>query len=375
MRKRNFPLLVVGFMAFCLLCTVCGQAFAQTTVIRPPVTPPKSLKQDLGDKIFNDVNMSVPPTISCASCHDPFVFWADPRGTMTSGGSLGVSGNRNTPQLSYVAFTPYFRVTGGGYIGGLFWDGRAKDLYTQAHGPFQNPIEMNNTPAGVVAAVMASPYAAQFKDVYGPSALRNANATQVRVAFDRVADALDAYMSQAEFNNFNSKFDYVQAGMIAFTASEANGLAVFNGKGKCSTCHPSTPDPNTGRVLFTNYTYANLGIPVNPAAAGAAPDLGLGAVVLRANQNGKFRVPTLRNIEFTFPYGHNGLYPTIVSFLDFLNTRDVQVPASVPEVPANMTKVVGNLALTAAELQDLNAFLLTLTDGFVFVPDNPLFVP
>ena len=111
--------------------------------------------------------------------------------------------------------------------------------------------------------------------------------------------------------------------------------------------------------LFTNYRYANIGVPANPRIPSASADVGLGAVV-GENQNGKFKIPTLRNIALTAPYSHNGVFPTLMEMLEFLNNRD----DSEAEVSYNLSTKVGNLGLTPDQLKEIEAFLMTLTDDY-----------
>jgi cytochrome c peroxidase len=163
---------------------------------------------------------------------------------------------------------------------------------------------------------------------------------------------------------------------------------LFNGKGKCANCHLSVPPENYPYALFTDFTYDNLGLPVNPRIAALhgvdklPPDLGLGgrpdiaAKHPDGSQNGKFKVPTLRNVELTAPYGHNGVFATLEQIVHFYNTRDTlgAVPDAAdpgfgvtgwpaPEVPETVNKAeLGNLGLTAEEEAAIVAFLETLTD-------------
>lgn len=201
------------------------------------------------------------------------------------------------------------------------------------------------------------------------------------------------------FAEFNSKFDYYVAGQADLTEQEKLGLELFNGKGKCADCHPSEPPENYPFALFTDFTYDNLGIPVNPRIAELhgvdklPPDLGLGgrsdiaAKHPDGSQNGKFKVPTLRNIELTAPYGHNGVFATLGQIVHFYNTRDTlgQVPDATepgfgitgwpaPEVPENVNEEeLGNLGLTAEEEAAIVAFMMTLTDDSLdHEPEAPL---
>ncbi len=146
----------------------------------------------------------------------------------------------------------------------------------------------------------------------------------------------------------------------------------------CANCHVSTPDETTGKVLFTDFTYDNIGVPKNnynpfytiPSTFNTAGfsyvDYGLGAIVNDPAQNGKFRVPSLRNIALTAPYFHNGVFGTLEEVVHFYNTRDVAGSGfGKPEAPTNINKEeTGNLKLTAQEEADIVAFIRSLTDGY-----------
>jgi cytochrome c peroxidase len=257
-------------------------------------------------------------------------------------------------------------------VGGLFWDGRADTLAEQAQGPPRNPVEMANPDVETIAAKLrAVEYALLFIEVYGEDALADPQR-----AFDHMADAIAAYERTAEVSPFVSKYDLWLRGEAELDAQERRGLSLFEAedKGNCAACHPSRPAKDRSPPLFTDFTYDNLGVPPNPESpfylldARLNPqgfgfvDLGLGAVVKDPAQNGKFRVPTLRNVGVTGPYMHNGVFKTLFQVLAFYNTRDVaRWPA--PEVAQNVNKEeLGNLNLTNQELEDLVAFLQTLTD-------------
>ena len=174
-------------------------------------------------------------------------------------------------------------------------------------------------------------------------------------------------------------------------------MRLFNRKGKCALCHISQPSmaPDGGDMppLFTDFTYDNLGIPRNPVIdrllSNPPADLGLGGVLGDANQNGKFKVMPLRNIELTAPFGHNGFFPTLESIVRFYNTRDVfaceliggdaVTPAELAdgmlpdgsngkcwpaaEVVDNVNpEELGDLGLTPGQERKIVAFLKTLTD-------------
>jgi cytochrome c peroxidase len=344
-------------------------------------------KEALGKLIYFDSNLSTPGGMSCATCHHPSAGFADPdRELPVSQGIVPTRfGNRNSPSAAYAAFSPSFHYDEeeGMYIGGQFWDGRAADLAEQAKGPFLNPLEMKNpSKKKVVQAVAKSSYAALFKEVYGPESLSDIDA-----AYDLIADAIAAYEASVEVNSFTSKYDYYRMGLVDLTEQEARGLALYNdpAKGNCAACHPSEPGPYAPQPLFTDYSYDNLGVPrnwdnpflyldpeFNPDGVDYI-DYGLGGSLKSAGmpesvygpEMGKVKVPTLRNIAVTRPYMHNGIFETLREVVDFYNTRDVG-SWPPPEVPENVNSdELGNLGLTPQEVDDIVAFMETLTDGFV----------
>ncbi|HEY1554159.1 MAG TPA: cytochrome c peroxidase [Kofleriaceae bacterium] len=352
----------------CALVLACGCSVDGSSVT----------KDQLGARMFSDPGMSNPTGQACADCHHPQFTFRDPEGDHTT--SMGVVqgrfGTRNTPSLLYSAYVPplHFDDANQRWVGGLFWDGRAATLEEQAAGPLMNPREMNNPDkATVVDHVRHAPYAEQFLELYGPHALDD-----VDDAFAHVGDALAAYERSPVLAPFSSKYDHVMAGTATFTPAEHRGLALFEdpARGNCASCHPAP--------MFTDYGYANLGVP--KYAADGSPDLGLGAIVGDPAQDGKFRVPTLRNIAHTAPYSHDGYFENLAFLLDFLATRDTGsrdvatcsraagsqaiCPWPAAEVLANVDARVGHLPLDARDQADLLAFLETLSDQ-VSVPPPP----
>ena len=327
-------------------------------------------KEQLGKRLFTDRSLSNPVGQSCADCHDPKQAFRDPETDRTTsmGAVDGKFGARNAPTAMYAAEVPPLHYDGT-WVGGLFWDGRASSLEQQAAGPLMNPVEMNNADhAMVVDKVRRSPEAAALRAVYGPGALDN-----TETAFAHITDALAAYERSPELAPYSSRYDKFMAGTVSFTPQESRGYRVFNAS--CTSCHPP---PN-----FTTYEYANLGLPRydnsmylrdNPTYV----DHGLAMTVNQPTEDGKFRVPTLRNIARTAPYGHNGYFENLPFMLEFLNTRDVgstqvatcsrapgsQAPCQwpAPEIPATIDHRVGNLGLSQSDLADLAAFLDTLSD-------------
>ncbi len=336
-------------------------------------------KQKLGKQLFFDKNLSTPPRQSCADCHRPESGFANPDANLPV--SRGVHkdrfGNRNDLPAAYASYSPTFHYDSNEevYVGGQFWDGRAVDLIEQAKVPFLNPLEMANPDEKtVVEKVRTSNYADLFVDVFGKTVFQDPNR-----AYEKVAEAIAEYEQSVELNQFSSKYDLYLAGKAALTKEELRGLELFEDekKGNCAACHPSKPNADNTPVLFTDFTYDNLGVPKNPEnpfyylAREFNPDgvkfvdLGLGGVINKDSENGKFKVPSLRNISKTSPYLHNGIFKTLRQVVVFYNTRDVG-PWPSPEFPMNVNRdELGDLGLSEQEIDDIIAFMHTLTDGYV----------
>ena len=309
-------------------------------------------------------------------CHDPAAGWADPdKSSPTSAGNIpGLFGNRNSPSDAYASFSPdfHFDAATTSYVGGQFWDGRAMNETEQAKGPILNPLEMNGAnKQSVLDAIRTGPYADLFMNVWGANVFEN-----TETAYDDLAASIAEYEKTSEVNSFSSKYDDVLRGTATLTDQEMRGFDLFNGKANCDNCHTSSADPASGKVLFTDFSYDNLGVPKNPEnkfysldvkynpAGVNFIDLGLGGQLKIASENGKFKVPSLRNIALTAPYMHNGYFMTLTDVVRFYNTRDVASAGwPAPEVAENVNKQdLGNLNLTDSEIEDIVAFLNTLSD-------------
>jgi len=337
----------------------------------------------LGKAIFFDTDLSEPSGQACASCHTPEAGFANPNhSNPTSEGAVaGLFADRNAPSIAYSQYSPEFYYDGTGYIGGQFLDGRAATLEKQAGGPPLNPVEMHNpSKEHYLSKITNASYAGEFKRIYGQSIFADADK-----AYAAVGDALATYERTAQVSKFTSKFDAFQNGDVNLSAKEKLGLDLFIGKANCHICHPvSNENLTTVPALFTEYDYENIGVPKNPnnkfytLSSEYNPDgadfidIGLArnpqviADGRTAQTKGMFKTPTLRNVEITGPYMHNGVFTTLKQVVSFYNTRDSD-PArwGAPEVPENVNKdFIGNLKLTDAEEDALVAFLMTLTDGY-----------
>lgn len=365
----------------------------------------------LGKQLFFD-KISNPDKMSCAQCHAPEQGWVGPIPGINKGGAVyrgAVAqrfGNRKPPSAAYATYAEIFHFSEdeGLFEGGNFWDGRAtgeilgNPAADQAMGPFLNVVEQNNgSRLEVLQQVATSRYVGMWERVWGEP-LRFANAEQVDKNYERVALAIAAYEASPEVNAFTSKFDYYVKGEAELNELELQGLALFNGKGKCSACHLSEPDDDRHVILFTDFTFDNLGVPKNPEnpyydmdkvflnngepinpLGKAWIDLGLGGFLMNhpnpayramaAENIGKHKVPTLRNVDKRpgnqpKAYMHNGVFKSLEEVVHFYNTRDVKAwPA--PEVAQNVnTSELGNLGLTPAEEKAIVAFMKTLSDGY-----------
>lgn len=359
-------------------------------------------EQQLGQKLYTDTNLSLHKNQSCESCHrlsrvrlangqrlaSPGFVDADnvATGSFTSAGSVaGQFGGLNTPSAGYAAFSPefHFDENEGLWIGGQFWNGRAATLEEQAKGPFLNPVEMAMPSRWAVVSVLRddSDYVKMFNKVYDfdlrsiPSHVNadsDVDAPQAVVeAYNLIARAIASFERSQVFNRFNSKFDFVMQGKAKFTAEEMAGKNLFEGKAQCALCHVMdpvvAPDGKTYPPVFTDFTYDNIGVPRNTGIHGnPVPDIGLAATTGNAEDLGKHKVMSLRNIAITAPYGHNGYFASLEHIVHFYNTRDVVSEGwAAPEISDNVnTDELGNLGLTREEEQAIVAFLKTLTDGY-----------
>jgi len=355
-------------------------------------------KQWLGKQLFFDTNLSAPAGQPCVTCHAAQVGWTGPDAVTNLGGAAyegavkGRFGNRKPPSSAYGGDSPILHLDAtDGWTGGMTWDGHAPGLTLgdplaeQALQPFVNPLEQNNASAGVVVdKVKQSTYANLFMQVWGTHAFDD-----TVTAYQMIGRSIADYERSAEVSPYNSRFDTYLGTGNGLTAQETLGLSLFNGKAKCASCHTSTADPASGKVLFTDFTYTNNGVPKNPMnpfylelafnPLGASwIDLGLGGYLKSAGydvsvytpERGKFKVPTLRNVDkrpspgFVKAYGHNGYFKSLEEIVHFYNTRDVPGAGwPVAEYAANMNSEVGNLGLTQEEEEAIVAFLKTLTDA------------
>jgi cytochrome c peroxidase len=371
---------------------------------------PLTDEEQLGKKLFNPPLLSANGNQSCATCHSLAHGGTGPASAIEATGAVyegsipGAFGNRRPSSITYAGDSPPLALVEKDgqqeWACGSFWDGRATGkklgdpLAEQALGPFLNPAEQAlPDAAAVVSHACGSGYAALLKKVLGASACAKESAEKTFEGFGR---AIAAWERSSEVSPFTSKYDGFLAGTVALTPTERQGLALFEGKARCSTCHPSRPREGGKPPLFTDFGYDNVGLPRNPMnpwySQRAANtwgsgwvDFGLGGELKAAGRPpaeyepwlGKFKVPSLRNVDrrpgpyargvHVKAYGHNGALKSLEEIVHFYNARDVErVRWAPPEYPPTVNrKELGNLGLGADDEADLVAFLRTLSDGFL----------
>jgi len=341
----------------------------------------------LGKKLFFDTILSKNGTQRCATCHNPEHGFVDSRDNGVKGAaSLGDDGksigDRNAPTTTYAMFSPEFhRNEKKEYVGGQFLDGREADLKGQAGGPPLNPVEMGiPNKAFLVEKLKKDPeYNKAFKHLYGEEIFKKSDK-----AYDAMAGAIAAFEKTDEFAPFDSKYDRYLRDEYDLTVLEDLGRSLFfsNNNNNCASCHLLKKE-DAPKETFSNYKYHNIGVPQNHelmAKNVVDPktfiDHGLlhNPAVTDKKYDGKFKVPTLRNIAVTGPYMHNGVFQklsTVIEFYDkYVNKERVNNPetgkpwadAEVKVDKEDMKLLKEAKALTDRKVKALVAFLNLLTD-------------
>jgi cytochrome c peroxidase len=301
----------------------------------PANNPVSNIGATLGRVLFYDKRLSTNQTVACASCHQQRAGFSDPRAF-----SVGFAGGLTGRNSMGLANARYYN------NGRFFWDERAATLEDQVLGPIQNAVEMGMTLPALVSRLSAEPYYTNlFASTFGTT----------EVNTNRIAFALAQFVRSMV--STRTKYDAgVANGFTNFTAQEILGRQVFLGQvgnATCAACHGT--DAHTAPGLNNN----GLEFPF--------VDLGAGAITGRAQDNGRFKVPSLRNIELTAPYMHDGRFATLEEVVEFYNSGVVDNPNLPPPLrqPTGPGQPPGGprrLNLTTAQKTALVAFLKTLTD-------------
>lgn len=291
-------------------------------------------KITLGKKLFNDPILSGNNTRSCASCHHAEKAFTDglERAVALDGKSMI---QRNTPTLTNIAFQRVF-----------FTDSRVSYLEDQAVAVIKNENEMHGSLEKSALAIQKNAdYVKEFKKAFPKGeinefAIKNALASYIR-----------------SLSHYDSKFDDYMQNKTAFTADEKAGFNLFAGKGKCATCHFIPLTNGTVPPNFDKSESEILGVPDKSKKLDG--DLGKFVITQAAIHKNSFKTPTIRNIELTAPYMHNGVYKTLEEVIDFYDQGGgVGLGFDVP----NQTLPEDKLNLSDKEKKQLIAFMRTLTD-------------
>ncbi|NOS92762.1 MAG: cytochrome-c peroxidase [Cyclobacteriaceae bacterium] len=276
---------------------------------------------ELGRALFYDPILSADSTIACANCHQQAAAFADPVHTL-SRGVMDRSGTRNAPAIQNMAFQRLF-----------FWDGGVKHLDFVPINAITSDVEMAEKIAHVVEKLQRNPsYVTKFNEAY-----------QEPPSSQKMLYALSQFMNLMV--SANSRYDhYVRKEGESLTTAELNGLQLFTSK--CSSCHATD--------LFTDGSFRNNGLD-----ATFEKDNGRERITELAEDKGKFKVPSLRNVELTDPYMHDGRFKTLEQVLDHYATGVVN--SETLDLILKRDEGFG-IPLTIEEKANIILFLKTLTD-------------
>jgi cytochrome c peroxidase len=330
--KRRLVVVLAGTLLSAGLLWAQSVTKLQANPALPPVTippdnPQTDAKVSLGSQLYFDPRLSADNTISCATCHDPQMAWANHNPVDV--GIQGKRGNRNSGTILDAAYMDF-----------QFWDGRAKTLEEQALGPIHNPVEMGENLVDVVKELNAiEGYRAQFKAVFNTD-----------VTTDGIAKAIAAF--ERTVLSGPSPYDRYRSGdKTAMSAAAVRGMRIFSGKGRCMTCHNG--------AMFSDQGFHNIGVGMDRPE----PDIGREAVTKDPKDRGRFKTPGLRNVALTWPYMHDGSEKTLLDVVGFYNRGGFSNPT--------LDIFIMPLELTAEEQKDLVTFMEALTGALPRI-DKPV---
>lgn len=297
---------------------------------------------ELGRMLFYEKMLSGDNTMSCGSCHKQAFAFSD--GLAVSKGIDGIAGHRSSMAIVNPLWDKNF-----------FWDGRVVSLEEQALGPIENPIELHQRLPDAVAKLEASNlYPIRFEAAFGDPTITP----------DRIAKAIAQF--ERRLISINSKYDKWDRGEIQLTTEELRGFVLMRHPepglrgGNCSDCHKFNTMTDPEGDLRNN------GVDM------LVDDIGLEGVTLDANDKGKMKIPTLRNIALSPPYMHDGRFNTLEEVLDHYNEHTIRNHENVDDLIRSgyNNSIDSTLSLTEQEKSDIIAFLKTLTDEeFLTNPD------
>jgi cytochrome c peroxidase len=406
---RNATASGVLVMWLCLTLGVAAAQAGDSALTRAQAYARAAALQALGRELFIDPSLSASGQMACATCHDPRHDFGPPNAlaVQLGGKDMRQPGLRAVPSLKYLQVVPQFtehyfesddegdESVDNGPTGGLTWDGRVDRRRDQAAVPLLSPYEMaNESTADVVARVRAGCHAGELREIFGETIFDND-----AKAFAALTEALEVYQQDHRaFYPYSSKYDAYLAGRAKLNEQEARGLALFNdpAKGNCGNCHRSQRGNDGTPPQFTDYGLIAIGVPRNRnIPANADPkffDLGACGPLRtdlagRSEYCGLFRTPSLRNVALRKTFYHNGAEHDLRKAIEFYVERDTAPEkwyqrdasgrvAKFDDLPAQYQANINNEppfggkpgdppALTAGEVDDIAAFLDTLTDGYM----------
>ena len=329
--QRIAPILIIGFGLLSLIQSNEDVKIVYPSTWPKPVydfdeNPLSNSKIQLGRKLFYDPILSKDNMVSCASCHLSYTAFTHVDHAISHGigDSIGI---RNSMTLVNLAWSKHF-----------MWDGAINHIEVQALAPISHEDEMGEEVGAVLLKLQSDPnYPVLFVQAFGDSVISSQNMLKAMAEF------------QLTFVSANSKYDRVLAGKDHFSEQEEKGYQIF--QSKCSSCHTEP--------LFTNGYFENNGLPVDPNLN----DMGRFGITKRSSDSLKFKVPSLRNIEFSQPYMHDGRFLSLHEVLKHYSE-------GIHESNTLSSQLKGGLNITEDERLNLIHFLLTLTDKeFLFNPD------
>lgn len=272
---------------------------------------------ELGKMLFFDPRLSGSEWISCATCHNPALSWSDGLPTMIGNGMA--QGRRSTPTILNTAYNQI-----------QLWDGRAKTLEEQALGPIQAPGEMNQDLIGLTKRLSAiEGYRKMFDEAYPNEGITEHTIAKAIASFERTVVS-----TEAPFDRWR------KGGKNAISVSAQRGFKLFEGKANCVACHQG--------FNFADDGFHNIGLPEN-----AMEDVGRFAHRKVKVNKGAFKTPTLRDVEMTAPYMHDGTYNTLEEVVEHYDKGGVNL--------ANLDPNMKPLNLNSQEKSDIVAFMKSLT--------------
>ena len=361
--------LIAGVASLGFASPVLADVNPPIAALGPPSSPPDNPttpeKVELGKLLFFDTRISGDASVACSTCHEPDQGWA-----FSNDLSRGYPGTIHWRNSQTVINSAYYKK--------LFWAGSAKSLEKQAKSAATGGVAGNGESDMMEARLAFIPeYRTRFRKVFGDEWPLIKNVWRAVSAFERTLVQTD------------TPFDkYMRGDKGALTAEQQRGMALFKGKGNCIECHNG--------ALFTDEKYYNLGLP--PAerwnedglaqitfryeqyAKGVTQDMyrtvkddaGYYYRTKQTSDKGKFRTPSLRYTVFTSPYMHNGAFYDLREVVEFYNNG-----GGTNEFAANKTKILKPLNLSDKEMDDLVAFIESLSGAEIKMktPKLPPYAP